>query len=178
MSDEKLIKALQERDETAMDRLIAKYAKLLWKVVSPILHKAASVQDMEECVADTFIYLWQYPEKYDAARGSLKSYLALIARSKALDRYRALSRRLEQSPEEGLLDKRPDLAQIFIDQEDKKRLALALQSLSEQEREIVLRRYYYEQKPREIARALDLPVKQVDNHLYRAKQKLRELISD
>ena len=49
---------------------------------------------------------------------------------------------------------------MFIDREDKKRLALALQSLSEQEREIVIRRYYYEQKPREIARALDLPVKQ------------------
>ena len=32
---------------------------------------------------------------------------------------------------------------------------------------------HVEQKPKEIARALDLSVKQVDNYLYRSKQKLR-----
>ena len=37
--------------------------------------------------------------------------------------------------------------------------------------------YYYEQNPREIAKALDLSIKQVENHLYRSRQKLRKAIS-
>ena len=178
LSDEKLIKAIRNHDQEAMARLITKYSKLLWKVVGHILQSAATVQDMEECIADTFIDLWRYPEKYDAGRGSLESYLALVARSKAIDRYRERTRHIELQLEETLLDKRSDPAQMMIAQEAKESLAAALRSMGTLEREILLRRYYYEQKPREIARAVDLPVKQVENHLYRTKQKLRALMND
>jgi DNA-directed RNA polymerase specialized sigma24 family protein len=37
-----------------------------------------------------------------------------------------------------------------------------------------LRRYYYQQKPKDIAVAVDLSVKQVENRLFRAKQSLRK----
>ena len=47
---------------------------------------------------------------------------------------------------------------------------------TEGHREIILRRYYRDEKPRAIARALGLSVKQVDNRLYRAKAKLRSSI--
>ena len=55
-------------------------------------------------------------------------------------------------------------------------LVRAVETLEEPDREILIRRYYREQKPREIAAALGLPVKQVQNRLYRAKRKLRETI--
>ena len=48
-----------------------------------------------------------------------------------------------------------------------------MDALEEPDREIIIRRYYRDEKPRAIARALDLPVKQVENRLYRAKAKLR-----
>lgn len=178
MNDEKLMKAIQNHDEEAIEQLITKYSKLLWKIVGPVLQNVATVQDMEECIADAFISLWCAPEKYDATRGSLKSYLALVARSKAIDRYRELTRHIDLQLEETLLDKRPDMAQMMITQEAREDLMAALRSMGPLEREILLRRYYYEQKPREIARAVDLPVKQVENHLYRTKQKLRAILSE
>ena len=41
---------------------------------------------------------------------------------------------------------------------------------------MIIRRYYYEQKPAEIAIALDMPKKQVDNKLYYVKQKIKKMM--
>ena len=64
-----------------------------------------------------------------------------------------------------------------MQEETKHELVAAVKTLTDAERDILIRRYYYEQKPREIAKALDIPLKQVENHLYRSKQKLRKAIS-
>ena len=61
--------------------------------------------------------------------------------------------------------------------EDRQSLLKAVDGLEEPGREILVRRYCFGQKPKEIALALDLNVKQVDNHLYRAKRKLREVVA-
>ena len=53
----------------------------------------------------------------------------------------------------------------------------AVSTLEEPDRQILIRRYEYGQKPREIALALGLSVKQVNNRLYRAKRKLRDLLT-
>ena len=52
-------------------------------------------------------------------------------------------------------------------------LIAAIHALGEPDREIILRRFYYRQKPKEISLALDLPIRQVENRIFRAKQKLR-----
>ena len=48
--------------------------------------------------------------------------------------------------------------------------------MEEQEKELIIRRYYYEQKPAEIAVALDMPKKQVENRLYYVRQKLKKMM--
>ena len=102
MNDEKLINAIKNGDETAIAQAMDKYARLLWSVVSAVLKNVAPEQDMEECVADVFISLWQNPEKYDAGRGGLRTWLCIKARSRALDKYREISRRSALPLEEAL----------------------------------------------------------------------------
>ena len=60
--------------------------------------------------------------------------------------------------------------------EEKERLHSCLEKLEEQEKELIIRRYYYEQKPAEIAVALDMPKKQVENRLYYVRQKLKKMM--
>ena len=55
--------------------------------------------------------------------------------------------------------------------------AAAPDALTEPDREILLRRYYFGQKPREIAAALGLDKKQVDNRLYQTKRRLRASVT-
>ena len=70
-----------------------------------------------------------------------------------------------------------DVMDGILAQAEKQSLLEAMKSLAEPDREILVRRYYYNQKPKEIAVALSLPKKHVENRIYRAKQKLREMIA-
>lgn len=177
MSDEKLIRAIRDRDEAAIARVIETYSKLLWSAARAVLKDIGSTQDVEECVADTFIYLWRCPEKYDPERGSLKTWLSIVARTKALDRCRELNRRTALPLEEAALVRTLDLPEDNLLREDARQaLQTAIDRLDEPDREILLRRYFRDQKPRQIALALNIPVKQVENRLYRAKQKLRDTL--
>ena len=63
-------------------------------------------------------------------------------------------------------------------EETRNALIAAINALGEPDREILIRRYYYEQKPKEIALAMDMSAKQVDNRLYQTKLKLREALSN
>ena len=178
MKDEKLITAIGQGDERAIHYAMDKYTRLLWSIARAVLEGTASAEDVEECVADVFVYLWQHPEKYDPARGKLKAWLSILVRSMAIDRCRALSRRGTLPLEEALLSAQPDLAEGLLAQEARERLVGAVETLEEPDRNILLRRYYHGQKPKEIALALGLPPKQVENRLYRTRQKLRTMLTD
>ena len=177
MNDTRTISEIKERKEQTINEVINKYSKLLWAIVSAVLKNVGSEQDVEECVADVFIDLWENPDKYDSARGTLKSWLCMVARCKAIDRYRALSKHSTVPLESAMMVSRMGLQDLLMQEETKRELVAAIGVLADTEKDILIRRYYYEQKPREIAKALDLPLKQVENHLYRSKQKLRKAIS-
>ncbi len=176
MSDERTVKSIREGDERALAAVMGKYARLLWTVADGVLAGIADEQDVEECVADAFIKLWSEPEKFDPGRGSLKSWLCMVTRSRALDKYRELNRRCEQPMDEALLSRSSAPEDRLLREERNEALNRALDTLPEQDRDILLRRYARSQKPREIAAALGLPVKEVKNRLYRSKLRLKSLI--
>jgi RNA polymerase sigma-70 factor (ECF subfamily) len=180
LNDKKIISAITARDERMLAFAVNKYSKLLWKIAASVLINAASAQDVEECVADVFIYLWQYPEKYDPDKAKLSSWLSVIARSKAVDRYRQIIRKREISMEEIVVESL-GYAEITAGDEmeerySREKLRFCIEGLDDKEKELVIRRYYYEQKPAEIAVALDMPKKQVENRLYYVRQKLKKMM--
>lgn len=176
VKDENIREAVSRGQGDVMNYVIDKYSRLLWPIASAVLKNVGSEQDVEECVADAFIYLWKYPEKFDPARGSLKSWLCLVTRSRAIDRYRQISRHGELPLEEAVLSASTGLQEELMTRETRQELIAAVNALGEPGREILVRRYYYDQKPREIALALGITVKQVDNYLYRAKRQLRQVL--
>src|SRR3954469_4207446 len=64
--------------ETHHDALVA----LAWRV----LRDSAAAEDV---VQDVFLELWTSRSSFDARRGSLRSYLRLVVKSRALDRWRS-----------------------------------------------------------------------------------------
>ena len=170
MQEKNIIDAIKAGDEQAMQKIICRYSRLLWSIVEAVLSQVGTTEDMEECVADVFIDLWEHPQKYDESRGSLKAWLSVIARNKAIDRYRQKTK-IQTIPLEETV-----LAQMGVESEMENREGLqeALAELTEEEKEILLRRYVYQQKPKEMAVALGLSVKQIENRLYRIKAKMRK----
>ncbi len=176
MSDVQMIKAIRNGDETAMGAVMERYSGLLWSVASAVLNGVAPVQEVEECVADVFVYLWQNPDKYDERKGKLKSWLALMARSRAIDRYRAILQRNEAEIEENIIAEKWDVCEDICEQELRGRLWACIRRMEEPDREAMVRRYYYDQKPKEIAAAMGIPKKQVENRLYQGKRRLRRML--
>ncbi|WP_283122566.1 sigma-70 family RNA polymerase sigma factor [Anaerotignum lactatifermentans] len=170
MQEKNIIDAIKAGDEQAMQKIICRYSRLLWSIVGAVLSQVGTTEDMEECVADVFIDLWEHPQKYDESRGGLKAWLSVIARNKAIDRYRQKTK-IQTIPLEETV-----LAQMGVEPEMENREGLqeALAELTEEEKEILLRRYVYQQKPKEMAVALGLSVKQIENRLYRIKAKMRK----
>lgn len=177
MRDEAVASAFRRRDETVMAKVIDQYARLLWPIASAVLHGAGNEQDIEECVADTFIYLWTHPDQFDPARGSLKTLLCVLVRSRSIDRYREIRRRDCISLEDAVCSTGESVLDHMVRLENKEELIYAVNQLEEPNREILIRRYYHNQKPRQIALALGLTVKQVDNSLYRSKRQLRQILT-
>lgn len=178
LSDETMVERIKNGDDTAMNDVINRYFKLMWKIAGAILKNVASAEDIEECVADVFVYLWQNPEKYDAQRGKLKAWLSIVARSRAVNQYHRLTRRNDVPLDDVRCLRQPDYADGISAEETKEALNAAIRALDEPGREILIRRYYYDQKPKEISLALAMPVKQVENQLYRAKRKLRRMMTN
>lgn len=177
MQDEKILLGIQRRQEDVMAKVIDRYSRLLWPVAAAVLEGTGDARDVEECVADAFIYLWQNPGKFDPNRGSLKTLLCIVARSRAMDRRRSLLRHQTVPIENVVLWDRIGLQEAFLAEQTRRELTARVNALEEPGREILIRRYYYGQKPRQIALALNMTVKQVDNSLYRTKERLRQSLT-
>ncbi|MBQ9122226.1 MAG: sigma-70 family RNA polymerase sigma factor [Lachnospiraceae bacterium] len=183
MKDERVIQGILKKEETMMAYVIHKYSRLLWSVVQPVLTNVASDQDVEECVADVFIFLWERPESYKPDKAKLSSYLTIVARTKAIDRYRKICRKQEVPLEEEMIEKWSEDSvsqplKLLLEQEQRQKINALLDLLGEPMREILVRRYFYNQKPREISMAMDMPIKQVENSLYGAKRRLRQMLEE
>jgi RNA polymerase sigma-70 factor (ECF subfamily) len=178
LNDLQIINGIQNSDETAIGHAMDKYSRLMWSIAASVLANAATAEDIEECVADVFVYLWQNHEKYDEQRGGLKSWLSMVAKSKAIDRFRQLSKKSELSLNDEIAIGEIAAIDDIASAETKRELAAAVNALGEVDREIVIRRYYYDQKPKEIGAILDMEIKQVKNSLYRSKLKLREMLTN
>ena len=178
MDDIQIINGIKNENEAAFRYAIDKYSKLMWSIAATILINASNTIDIEECVADVFVYLWQNYAKYDAHRGGLKSWLSAIVKSKAINKYHQLSKRSELSLNDEIAIDEVAAIDDVMTAETKSELIAAVNTLGEPDREIIIRRYYYQQKPKEIGFILDIPVKQVENRLYRSKLKLHEMLTN
>lgn len=177
MQDEKILLGIQRREEDVMAYVLNRYSRLLWPIAAAVLEGAGDGRDVEECVADAFVYLWQNPGKFDLSRGSIKTLLCIVARSRAMDRRRVLLRHQTVPLEDVIQRSGIGVQEDFLKAESRRELRDAVNALEEPSREILMRRYSYGQKPKEISLALGLTVKQVDNYLYRAKRQLRQTLA-
>ena len=78
------------RDPQQFNDAYRRLAPLALASANRVLRDEAAAEDV---VQDVFVQLWLRPDSYDASRGSLASYVSMLARSRALDRWRARSSR-------------------------------------------------------------------------------------
>lgn len=183
LGDRKVIEEITGRNERVFEMVVNQYSRLLWKVAASVLFSSGACE-VEECVADAFIYLWEHPEKYQPERGKLSTYLAAIARSRAIDRYRKLCREREIHLDDLMMGNglqgivMEHVTAPSADEERVQKLHDCMERLDEEEREIIIRRFFHEQKVSDIALAMGWKSKQVENKIFQTKRKLRKWMEE
>jgi len=173
--ERELVRGIRRQDSHCLELLIARYAAELYALVSHILGGLGTPEDTEEVVSGVFVAVWREIEQFDAQRGTLAKWMRMRAKYMALDRRRKRGRDVEARVERdvgALPDYAAEMAQDWV--ECKEGLRRALAELSQLDRTIVYRRYFAEQSNREIAEAVGLTQRAVENRLWRARRALRE----
>lgn len=104
-SDAMLVSAIRSGDEQAMEQLYERYSPVVYSVALRVLGDTAAAEDV---LQEVFMQLWRRPDVFDASRGSLPGWLAVIARNRAIDSLR--KRRPESDITEVVVAVEPDLA--------------------------------------------------------------------
>ena len=178
MDESKLVAQLNSGDPESFIDIMQAYNKLLWVIVGGVLNNTGAREDIEECISDVYVSLWKNPGAYDVRKGSLKTFLAVMAKRKALDKYRQLTRIKIIELDEAVSASDDDLLEFIAKKDLYNELYEAIRSLGEPDREIMIRRYFFDEKPSGIAGKTDMPVKEVENRLYQSKLRLRKLLGD
>jgi RNA polymerase sigma-70 factor (ECF subfamily) len=134
----------------------------------------------EDVVQDVFMQLWLRPSAYDPGRGSLGAYVTMLARSRALDRWRtrsareaALQRRVEEVRTHGA-ETAEDVVEPVIRRDRTRRLAGAIGELPSEQRSAMLLAYGRGMTAREIADATKIPLGTAKSRLRLGLRKARE----
>lgn len=172
--DRELLRLLQTEPEQGLRLALAQYGGLVKRIVLTVLPQADR-RDMEECVADVFLRLYQSAGRYrEGAPGGLKGYLCGIARHTAIDRGRRSYGLTVLPLSAGELGVSPDLAEKLEQREVTLAVQQAVLALQPPDKEIFIRRYFCNQRVAEIAGELGLDEKAVENRLYRGRKRLKQ----
>ena len=177
MSDEEIALKLKEKDVFVLEYIMQQYNKLLWAIIGNILSNCGTIEDIEDCISDVYVKLLEKSFLYNHTKGSFKSYLAKIGKHTAIDKYRMLTYKTNvELHVNNNLDYNDDLFQILLLRENKKIIIDEINNIKEPDREIIIRRYYFNEKVKTISVKMNLNTKYVENKLYQSKQRLKKAL--
>jgi len=167
------VAAAARGDESALSRLYDRYSGLLMAVAVRVLSDRREAEDL---LHDVFLEAWRQAKTYDPARGTVRAWLVMRCRSRALDRVRAAGRAkvvlsAEPSP--------PDRADSRADPSiapDRRRVRAALAELPLEQRQVLELGYFGGLSSSEIATHLEIPLGTVKSRVARGLAALRRAL--
>lgn len=178
MNDEKIIELFFERSEQAIKELDSKYGKVLHSLSFKILNDR---QDAEKCVNDAYLGTWNAVPP--AKPTPLLAFVCKITRNISLKRYEQNTAIKRNSRYDIVMEELEDClaSSITVEEEIAEReltgiIESFLASLSQENRVIFLRRYWFSDTYAEIAMQVGLTEKNVSVRLTRIRKKLREYL--
>lgn len=182
-SDEELVRRMASGEERALAALYDRYGGLVYSLAHAIVREGA---DAEEVTVDVFSQLWRTADRFDAERGAVRTWLATIGRSRALDLVRSRGRRQGAYERSAAADaaglaspppSRPRSPDEQVEQDEmRETVSGALHALPEAQREVIELAYFQGLSQSEIAAHLNEPLGTVKTRTRTALQRLRDAL--
>ena len=157
-------------------QLYQTYAPVARQVCSRILFPVGTPEDVEELVQDVMYQLLAHPEKYDQKRAGLGTYVAVMARSRALSRRKQLSG-ARTVPMEGILELGYEDNRALEQAELGELIRSVLGRLKQKEQQLFAMRFLYHMTMEEIAGKLGISRRAADIRICRLRKKLEKIFA-
>ena len=177
-TDADLFLRLQNGQTNILAILYDRHAGLVYGIALRLLGNTTEAEDLTQ---DIFLSLIRKCP-YDPQRGSLRTYLGILTRSRALDKLRARIRQQQKLRDRALDEDAMVLANTpMVDVAQLERshvVQSALEQLSTEEREVLEMAYYRGLSQSEIAKQLNTALGTVKSRSRRGLLKLRQTLGD
>jgi len=174
--DEALVRAIANGDMRALSTLYDRHAPIMLGLARRIV---GGKPEAEDIVHDVFVEAWRRAADYDENRGSVKAWLLLRTRSRAIDFRKSAGVARTVPAGDGawlsaLVDPRADDSEA----PDRARLRRVLAALNGEQREVLLLGYFEGLSSSEIASKVGIPIGTVKSRVAAALSALRSALGD
>lgn len=170
-----VLKRVAAGDAAALRECIEAYGPLVWSIARRLSRTPA---DAEDAVQEVFLDVWRSAARFDAAQGSDKVFIAMIARRRLIDRLRKTSQEPPMDTVEAL--ETIAWADPGTDSEtsiEARYATRAMQSLRPEQREVLELSLLHGLSQSEIAARLQMPLGTVKSFMRRGLIRVRELMN-
>lgn len=174
-----LMAGMARRDPKALEELYARFSKALYNVIFSVVRRR---EDAEEILCDVFHHAWEKAGAYDGSKGSVYTWLLVMARNRAIDRIRSKGYRAGSGdrdgaePEELAASQGTDPLDMAVLSERAGLVRSALARISPDQRRILEIAYFEGHTQSEIAAKLELPLGTVKSRVREAMKSLQDLL--
>jgi RNA polymerase sigma-70 factor (ECF subfamily) len=175
-SDALLAARLAAGDDRALAEVFDRLGPSVYGGALRVLGNSSAAQDV---VQDVFVELWCHPDRYDPAAGSLRTYLMVLARHRAVDVMRSELRRVARQERHYRLtpaDPPGTASDEVMAAETASAVRAAVQLLPDGQRRVVELAYFEGLTCREVANAMGIPEGTAKSRLRLAMAKLESVL--
>ena len=176
-TDGDLARVVAEGDRLALGELYSRHAGPCFALARRVLGDRVLA---EEVVQEVFLRLWRQPERFDADRGSMRSFLFAQAHGRSVDLLRAETTRRAREQRDAFRSPTidDDLQRSVAALSEGETVRRALADLSEGERGAIELAYFGGHTYREVAQLLEIPEGTVKSRIRSGLLRLRAALID
>jgi RNA polymerase sigma-70 factor (ECF subfamily) len=176
-SDAQLVVAIARFRDDALAEVYRRHGGAVYGLARRVVGDAAEAEDVTQ---EVFVRLWNHPERFDPARGSLRAFLLAQAHGRAVDlvRSRVARSRREERDAGATANRGYDLEREVWDLAVADQIAGAMASLPVEERTAIELAYFGGHTYREVASLLVEPEGTVKSRIRNGLRRMRLVLTD
>ena len=178
LGEKEMLSLFLKNPEKGLDRIMKQYIPFVYAIAYGKLSSICNKDDIEECVSDVFYEVYRTRHTIDLEKGSLKSYIAVLSKRKAIDVFRkqhndTANVSLDEFEHDWIASD-TDIENDVIKGEASDRLIDEIKALGEPDSQILIRKFYFGQSAKSISKALGMRENTVNKRVSRALGKLKQ----
>lgn len=180
MTDSHIRKLIDSSPAYGQRLVYEKYCGYVYAITANYLKNCGTSEDIEDCVADTFVEIFRLLTDKNEKTNELKGLISVVAKRRAIDKFRKISsknnrtvsiddieRELSENASISENAERSEIQHILID---------CVKKLGEPDSGIIIQHYYYGRTCSQIGERLSVSESSIQKRMQRARAKLKKML--